>query len=159
MDGHGLLGGLQDTLQLAAETVNQYAKECGLSCAPHKSELLVVRRRRMKPDADDIHISLEGHTIKPTKSLRILGLTIQADTKNDSLLQHLSKTTDQVTHMIRRVTNRHRGMKECDTVRLVQAFVLSRITYTAPYVTLNKTERDNIDVTIRKALKQARKYS
>lgn len=135
--------------------MNQYAKECGLSGAPQKSELLVVRRRRIGQEKDDIQTSLEGPNIRPTKSLRILGLTIQADAKNDLLLQHLIKTTDQVIHMIRRVTNRQKGMKERDTVRLVQAFVLSRITYAAPYVTLDTTERDKIDVVIKKAFKQA----
>lgn len=41
--GTDSLGGLQDTLQQAVETVNQYAKECGLACSPQKSELLIVR--------------------------------------------------------------------------------------------------------------------
>lgn len=82
--GTDSLGGLQGTLQLAAETVNQYAKECGLSCAPQKSELLVVRRRRIGQENDDIQIFLEGHNIRPTKSLRILGLTVQADVRTTS---------------------------------------------------------------------------
>ncbi|KAG0411960.1 hypothetical protein HPB47_010911 [Ixodes persulcatus] len=149
------LGGLQDTLQLAAETVNQYAESCGLSCSPQKSELLMVRRRRTKKDDDNIHVTLEGHDIKLSKSLRILGLLIQADSKNDAMVHQLSKTSEQAMHMIRRVTNRHRGMRESDTVRLIQAFVLSRITYAAPYVTLSKAEQDKLDVLIRKTLKQA----
>lgn len=62
-------------------------------------------------------------------------------------------TTDQVMHMIPWFAKRHNGMKERDTVKLVQEFVLSRITHAAQYVSLNNTERDQIDVAIRKALK------
>ncbi|XP_077541084.1 uncharacterized protein LOC144153308 [Haemaphysalis longicornis] len=153
--GPDSLGGLQDTLQLAADAVNEYANRCGLSCSPQKSELLVVRRRRTNKDVDNIQITLDGHDIKPSKSIRILGLLIQADGKNNALVEQLTKTIEQVTHMVRRVTNRHRGMKESDTLRLIQAFVLSRITYVTPYVILSRTEQEKIDVLIRKSLKQA----
>lgn len=67
----------------------------------------------------------------------------------------LTKTSEQVLHMIRRITNRHRGMKENDTIRLVQAFVLSRVTYAAPYMVLSKRDTDKLNVIIRKATKQA----
>lgn len=75
--------------------------------------------------------------------------------KNSGLIQKLKMTAEQVTQMLRRVTNRQRGMKEQDTTRLVQAFILSRITYMAPYVVLNKAEEEQLDVIIRKAYKQA----
>lgn len=149
------LGDLQDSLQQATDIVNEYAQECGLSCAPQKSELLLVRRKGTANDCNDIEIQLDGHTIRPCKHLKILGLTIQADTKNTILVNHLKHSAEQVTHMIRRISNRQRGMKEQDTVRLVQAFVLSRITYTAPYTVLSKSEIEKTDVIIRKAYKQA----
>lgn len=33
---------MEGVLQRAADTVHGYAKSCGLSCAPQKSELLIV---------------------------------------------------------------------------------------------------------------------
>ncbi|KAG0431430.1 hypothetical protein HPB47_021796 [Ixodes persulcatus] len=46
-------------------------------------------------------------------------------------------------------------MDEGDTVRLVQAFVLSRITYAALYVTLSKAVQEKLNLLICKTLKQA----
>lgn len=36
--------------------------------------------------------------------------------------------TEQVTHILKRITTETRGMGLSDTLRLVQAFVISRIT-------------------------------
>lgn len=115
----------------------------------------MVRRRRTKNDKDNIEINLQGHKITPCSSIRVLGLFVQADTKWNIMLQRLTRATEQVVHMIRRVTNRHRGMKEDDTIRLVQAFVLSRLTYAVPYMTLTKTDTEKLNTLIRKATKQA----
>lgn len=57
--------------------------------------------------------------------------------------------------MIRRVTNRRRGLKEDDALRLVQAFVISRIVYSAPYLQLLKKDIDQLDAIVRKATKLA----
>lgn len=59
-----------------------------------------------------------------------------------------------LTQNIRRITNRHRGMKE-DTTSLVQAFVICRFTYVAPYLVLAKEDINKINRLIRKAPKQA----
>lgn len=99
--------------------------------------------------------SKSRHDIKPRKSIKILGLLIQADGKNTALVEQLPKTIQQATQMVRRVTIQHRGMKEVDMVRLIQEFVHSWITYVAPHVILSRTEQDKIDVLIRKSLKQA----
>lgn len=84
-----------------------------------------------------------------------LGLHIQADGKSNVALQRLTKTTDQVIHMIRRVANRQGGLKETDSLRLVQAFVLSRITCIIPCLILSKKDGDKINTLIRKATKHA----
>lgn len=104
------LGGLQDTLQLAADTVNRYAQACGLHCSPQKSEL-IVRKHPPRNHVEPIAITLDGHSIPPSHSPKILGLTIQANARNDLVISKLRNMTDQVVHMIRRDTSWHRGMK------------------------------------------------
>ncbi|XP_077538393.1 uncharacterized protein LOC144150964 [Haemaphysalis longicornis] len=46
-------------------------------------------------------------------------------------------------------------MKESNLIRLVQAFVVSRVVYVAPYLKLRMDEKNKIDAMIRKAFKQA----
>ena len=57
--------------------------------------------------------------------------------------------------MIRRIANRHRGMRETDLIRLCEALIDSRILYHLPYQNLTKTEQKSIHVLRRKALKLA----
>ena len=57
--------------------------------------------------------------------------------------------------MIRRVMYRKAGMREIDTLRLVQALVISRITYCLPYQILNKEEERQANAIIRTAFKAA----
>lgn len=123
---------------------------------PQKSELLLVSpRKKHASDSPTINIQLEGHTIVPSQSVKILGMVFQSDRTNTILINKLKNTTAQVTHMIRRITTKTRGMGEADTLRLVQAFVVSRITYAIPYALLNATEFTKINTMIRKAYKQA----
>ncbi|KAM7285991.1 hypothetical protein ISCGN_032876 [Ixodes scapularis] len=152
----GSIGAMESRLLDAADVVNAYPKSCGLSCAPQKSELLLVSpRKQHPPGSPTITIHLEGHTIAPSRSVKILGMIFQADRNNSILMKRLQTTIDQVTHMIRRIATKTRGMGEKDTLRLVQAFVVSRITYAIPYALLNSTELKTLDIMIRKAYKQA----
>lgn len=146
---------IEETLQSAAETVHEYAKSCGLSCAPQKSELLVIRPRQRKEDKMDIRITIDATDITPSNQAKILGLTFQENGKAGATLRKLKSTSEQVLSMIRRITNRRRGLKEDDALSLVQAFVISRIVYSAPYLQLLKNEQEQLDVIIRKATKLA----
>lgn len=152
----GSEGEMQDKLQQATDIVRTYAESCGLKCAPQKSELLLVRKRsHLKNTAASIEIELDGVCIRPSPSIKVLGMTLQEDCSNNQMVRKLDTTVGQITHMIRRITNKKHGMKEQDTLRLVQAFVISRITYATPYATLKSCEHKKLDVLIRKSYKQA----
>ncbi|KAG0421175.1 hypothetical protein HPB47_002938 [Ixodes persulcatus] len=75
--------------------------------------------------------------------------------KAGASIDKIKVSTEQILNMIRRVTNRRRGLKEDDALTLVQAFVTSRIVYAAPYLKLLKKDRDQLNVIIRKATKMA----
>lgn len=146
---------MEETLQRAAETVHDYAKSCGLGCSPQKSELLIIKPRRKKGEQEKVRITIDGTNITPTTQARILGVIFQNNGKAAAALSKIKTTTEQITNMIRRVTNRRRGLKEDDALTLVQAFVTSRIVYAAPYLQLLKRDRDHLNTIIRKATKMA----
>ncbi|KAG0429466.1 hypothetical protein HPB47_023608 [Ixodes persulcatus] len=85
----GSSGWIQDTLQAAADVVEKYARGYGLRCSPQKSELVVVRPRAPKK-----------HTERG--SVKILGLTVQADNKVATSLCGLKHTSEQILHRLRR---------------------------------------------------------
>ncbi|KAG0445368.1 hypothetical protein HPB47_016230 [Ixodes persulcatus] len=139
----------------ASKTVHEFAKLCGLSCSPQKSELLVIKPRRKKGEQENVRITIDGTNITQTTQARILGVIFQNNGKAGALIDKIKVSTGQISNMIRRVTNRRRGLKEEDALTLVQAFVMSRIVYAAPYLKLLKKDRDQLNVTIRKATKIA----
>ncbi|KAH7978137.1 hypothetical protein HPB49_004603 [Dermacentor silvarum] len=100
-------------------------------------------------------ISLDGTPIPLVSTLRILGLFFQSNGKHTTLITRLTNTVHQTIRLIRRIANRHHGMREHDLRRLVQAFVLSRFIYSLPYIFLSRTEEDKVNSLIRQAYKSA----
>lgn len=148
----GSLGQMEGALQEAATTVENYAAECGLRCSPDKSELLVLRR---KGDTASLEISVHDTPIPEVETLRILGLLINNKGVNAAAITKLRTVCEQVIRMISRITTKKRGMQEKDTLRLVQAFILCRIVYVAPYLRIRKSDLNHMDVIIRTAYKKA----
>lgn len=57
--------------------------------------------------------------------------------------------------MIRRVSNKKGGLRCKDALRLANAFVTSRILYSAPYLHLRKCDENALEVILRKIYKRA----
>lgn len=96
-----------------------------------------------------------GGAIPVVTTIRVLGLFMQAHGRNGNTIHKLEACVQQTMRLISRIANRHSGMKEANLIRLVQAFVLSRITYITPYLCLKAAEREKIEGIIRRAYKQA----
>ncbi|XP_077550100.1 uncharacterized protein LOC144163151 [Haemaphysalis longicornis] len=152
-------GRQQDALQEAIDVIVNYLDSCGLQCAPEKSELLVLKARtRGRPPKlldPDPSVTLYGVEIPRVNSLRVLGLTIHKDGSGAAHLPKLQQTVTQVTHLVKRIANQRRGLKEHDTLRIIQALITSRITYGTPYLALKNAEINKLDIIIRKATKTA----
>ncbi|EEC15101.1 hypothetical protein IscW_ISCW011678 [Ixodes scapularis] len=102
----GSSGWVQDTLQAAADVVEKCA------WAPNAKH------------TEGRKVFLKDKDIVPGPSVKILGLTIQADNKETTSLRKLKHTSVQILYMLPRVATRQRGMKEADTLKLVQAFII-----------------------------------
>ncbi|KAH9364741.1 hypothetical protein HPB48_014874 [Haemaphysalis longicornis] len=76
-------------------------------------------------------------TIRTTSQLKVLRMAFQQDKRNSTLITHLKHSTDP--HMLRRVIMKRHGFGG-QALRLVQAFIISRITYAVPYALLKKRE-------------------
>ncbi|KAG0422028.1 hypothetical protein HPB47_002120 [Ixodes persulcatus] len=147
-------GFIQDTLQEAIRT-NEFVTPRGLTCSPQKSELLLLKPVRSRQLPSDIALYSQGLRIPSVKSIRILGLRVQADGNNYEMIESLKASTYQITRLISRISGRHFGMKEKNLVRLVRAFVVSRLAYVLPFLRLGVAEKAKLDCLIRKAYKRA----
>lgn len=157
-------GQMEARLQEAVEAVESYLTDTGLECSPEKSELLLYRPRKMgRPPKGTSEFQVNGitltskcgRTIPIVQRIRVLGLWLEAKGTNNEVMTRLNCKVMAAIRLIRRVTNRRRGIKERNVVRMVQAFAISHITYVAAFIRWNRAEKDKIDALIRKAYKAA----
>lgn len=148
---------IEERLQRAADIIDFHAKSKGLSCSPTKSELLLIRPRTRTDNASPprISIDLDGKEIPQVDEIRILGMLISKTGNNHTTIAKLDVHANQVVSIVRRISARGRGLKEKNKLRLVQAFILSRICYSTPFLNIKKAERNKLDVIIRKCTKRA----
>ncbi|KAG0430635.1 hypothetical protein HPB47_022532 [Ixodes persulcatus] len=121
-------------LQTAVYRIEPYLRDCGLACA-EKSELLILKKQtkgRTRPEEPNLELMMDGVTIP----------------------KRLLEMVSQVTHVVKRVANRKNGLKEQNSMRLVQSLVVSRISYGTLHRGLQKREK-KIDGLIRKTCKLA----
>lgn len=82
-------------------------------------------------------------------------MIIECRGTNTQTVQKLKTRTDNAIRLVRRVANRHHGLKEDNLMRLVHAFVLCHFTYVAAMHKWLCTERDKLNALIRKVVKRA----
>ncbi|XP_077544819.1 uncharacterized protein LOC144157995 [Haemaphysalis longicornis] len=131
-DGH-----IEDSLQRAIDEIEDQLRGTGLVCSPAKSELLIIpprRRSRSGATEPDINLKTKDETAIPhVKSLRVLGLHIDALRHNGLTIKKLDTKVATAIRLIRKVSARHAGMKEASLLRLVQSFVVSHVAYVAAF--------------------------
>ncbi|KAH7945586.1 hypothetical protein HPB49_013229 [Dermacentor silvarum] len=130
----GNLGDMETTLQVGVDAVATHTRSVGLNWSPAKSELLLLLPRGMAP-------------LSPSP--------LTSNGKHTTLITRLTNTVHQTIRLIRRIANRHHGMREHDLRRPVEPFVLSRFIYSLPYIFLSRTEEDKVNSLIRQAYKSA----
>lgn len=105
--------------------------------------------------APNVHVLLDNALIPIVNGIKILGLVIQFNRRNTAVLHTLFSHLTQIIGLMTRVTARGHGPKEKDHCRFGQAFLLSRITYSLPYLSLSTTEVTKLDGPIHKAYRAA----
>lgn len=159
----GSEGQVESAMQEAVDVTEQYLLPTGLRCSPTKSELLLYRKERggrpkgWKPVSEsDIHLfSRSGDPIPRVDTIRVLGMFIESGGGNGTALRKIIAKTDNAFRLVRRVTNRRRGLKEDNLLRLINAFVLCHFTYTVAMHNWLRAERDKLNALIRKIVKKA----
>ncbi|XP_077543506.1 uncharacterized protein LOC144155753 [Haemaphysalis longicornis] len=153
-DGH-----IEAALQRAIDEIEDQLRETGLVCSPAKSKLLTIPpRRRSRSGATEPGINLktkDGTAIPHVKSLRVLGLHIDALRHHGLTIKKLDTKVATTIRLIRKVSTRHAGMKEASLLRLVQSFAVSQVAYVAAFHDWKAAERQKLDAIIRKAYKAA----
>lgn len=113
-------------------------------------------RSRLKAHkTPQIELRTHGKPIPAVSVIKVLGLKIQDNGYNTEAIKTLENSVLQTTRLISRVANRHQGLQESNLIRLIQTFILSRLAYATPFLSLKTDEKTKINNMIRKVYKQA----
>ncbi|XP_075732659.1 uncharacterized protein LOC142775204 [Rhipicephalus microplus] len=157
-------GEIEDRLQAAIECVEHYLVGTGLTCSAEKSELLLYRpvkkgrlpKNYVPSENQEIKLtSSNGSPIPMVKKIRVLGMMIEQNGGNGEALRKIMAKATSTMQLIRRITNNHAGMREGSVIRLIQAFVISQLMYTAPFHKWTVAEKEKLNDLIRKTYKFA----
>ena len=135
----------------------------GLRLSPSKSELLLYRptRRGPKPRGwrppEDIDIGMRtssGCEIPRVRSLRVLGMIIEANGQHGRTIDKLTGHAEAVIRLIARVSNKKGGLREDNLLRLFHAFLMIHVNYVTPMHRWQKHEINKLNTLIRKCIKR-----
>lgn len=143
-------------MKAGVEIVKEEAAKMGLELATEKSALLVrPPSQRALREEMEFYLKLQKIDVPRAEKVRILGMTVTIKREQSSLIADIKRNADNVARLVRRVSRKSYGLKENGTCRLVQAFVLSRIMYAAPYMDLTEASIKQLNLIVRKAFKIA----
>ncbi|KAH7933308.1 hypothetical protein HPB49_011366 [Dermacentor silvarum] len=106
-----------------------------------------------KQDISNIQVTLDDTPNRRVNKIEILGLNISDNGSNAETIELIRTAILNTSSLIKRISNHHRGMRDADTRRLVQAFCLCRITYSISYLYVTPTETEQLNRLIRTAYK------
>ncbi|KAG0411653.1 hypothetical protein HPB47_011220 [Ixodes persulcatus] len=140
----GCLGKQEEALQVALNTIHAYSIKVGLATAPDKTEFVVVHGGRhtkaKEVDKDSISLSIGEQPIARKVSIRLLGMFIDEKCTTNSWYNRTVTTTKQVRHILRRISNRTRGVKEQELCQFVTSFIHAKVMYGLPYHPVTRTQ-------------------
>lgn len=116
-------GEIEASLQRAIDEVEDQLQGTGLTCSPTKSGFLIIPpKRKSRGNRTEHNINLrtrDGITIPRTKTLRVLGLHVDALGHNGLTIRKLEAKILTAVRVIKKVATRHAGMKEGNLLKLV----------------------------------------
>nr|XP_037270093.1 uncharacterized protein LOC119161630 [Rhipicephalus microplus] len=145
----GSVGEQEDVLQRALNIIHDYAMEAGLHTAPDKTEFVVIHGGRTtfakQEEKKCFKLHIGNQPIMRKSTIRILGMHLDENCTASTWFQRVTKTSKQILHALRRISNRTRGVNEREMRQFVQAFLVSRIMYRLPYHPVNRTQIIKLD--------------
>ncbi|XP_037502180.1 uncharacterized protein LOC119376425 [Rhipicephalus sanguineus] len=143
----------------------RYLLPTRLRCSPAQSELLLYKKRPRGRS----HRSSETSSGEPL--LRYspitapqfrgwtlsgsLGMFIESNGANGAAVKRICSKTESTLGLIRRIANRRRGIREDNLIRIIHAFVLCHLAYSANMHNWLVPERNKINALIRRVFKLA----
>lgn len=110
----------------------------------------MISNKPSNPDRNLIQVHLGSHLIERKPQIKILGVIFQENASANLTITKLISQINSTTHILRRVTKRHIGLKEHEIKKAYDALIISRVLYSIPYLNITKTQLNSIKTALRK---------
>lgn len=148
------LGRKVEILRQAVKRVEEHVKKCGLEISVEKSEILRLHGAGYDKSVP-IEITVGGKMVPEKDCIRILGMWLQSNGKPSTMIDKIKTSAKQICGMIKRIANRKKGFKEAETLRIVDALIVSKMRYCLPYYNMTKADENRVDCILRESYKTA----
>jgi len=113
---------LVNELRMTLEKHFSWLGEMGMKCNMTKTELIIF-------DSDELEIDIRGTTVKSSESMKMLGMIVD---KRLTWEMHMHKTIAKIRSIIFSLRYVRKNLSLSDTLKVVRAQVVSRLTYGSP---------------------------
>ncbi|XP_072145541.1 uncharacterized protein [Dermacentor andersoni] len=160
----GCEGHVEGAFQEDIDVTEQYLIPTRLRRSPAKSELLLYKKRprdgshRSWKPATQSHTTLfacNGSLVPWVDTIRVLEVFIDSNGANGAALERICSMTESALGLIQRIANRYGGIREDNLTRIIRAFVLFHLAYSAAMHKWFVSERKKMYALIRRAFKLA----
>jgi hypothetical protein len=90
-----------DKLKLAIVRIIEWCSQWGMRLAPEKSQLIMIRRRRLAAGQESVDV--DGSTILSTTTLRDLGVEVSDDLEPEAHILQITKKAQRICNLLFRI--------------------------------------------------------
>lgn len=132
----------ETTIQRALDVVNNFLSETGLRPSPEKSRYMAFGKNWEEVDAD---LHLDGQKIDKVTEHSILGVSIHSRGDPTAWIERMRSTWKKGLSIIRRLATRAGGLGERLARTMVQAALVSKVSYGLRFYRLNVAQRAKLE--------------
>ena len=139
-------------VKAATEVTQRWAKLCGMeiNTKPGKSEAVLFAPPRTRAAQPEPLLLDDGNSIKWVTGYRYLGVRLNSNLSTTDLVGSLRSTLSEAYAQVADYNGVIRRLSPSLRVILYNSLVVSKISYVLPFLPLNETTYENIDIPLRK---------
>ncbi|KAH8040396.1 hypothetical protein HPB51_010176 [Rhipicephalus microplus] len=145
----------QEALQSALDKASDWCARIGLTLSATKTAFMSItnRRGRRRLLQTPICLSLNGHTLTPVSTIRVLGVELDASGSANAWVRSARRKSANTLHLIRRISQKTGGACSRMARILVRSILQPRLVYQAQFQRLTLRDWDLLETANRDSMR------
>ncbi|KAH7985488.1 hypothetical protein HPB51_026820 [Rhipicephalus microplus] len=145
----------QEALQSALDKASDWCARIGLTLSATKTAFMSITNRRGRRHLlqTPICLSLNGHTLTPVSTIRVLGVELDASGSANAWVRSARRKSANTLHLIRRISQKTGGACSRMARILVRSILQPRLVYQAQFQRLTLRDWDLLETANRDSMR------